>query len=175
MIRASLKWLTMTAASLATLLLAACGPDMADLRQYVEEVKNRKNAQVEPIPQMKQYEAFSYQEGGRRDPFVPTIPQRDSNTANSGLRPDENRNKEPLEEFPIDSLRMVGVVNYEGKQYAMVKAPDSVIHRVTVGDHLGQNYGKITKISESETDLVEIVADGFGGFTERPATLTTAQ
>jgi type IV pilus assembly protein PilP len=67
------------------------------------------------------------------------------------------------------------VVNYEGKQYAMVKAPDSVIHRVTVGDHLGQNYGKITKISESETDLVEIVADGFGGFTERPATLTTAQ
>jgi type IV pilus assembly protein PilP len=158
----------------ATLLLSACGPDMADLRQYVDEVKSRKTSQIEPIPQMKQYEAFAYQEGGRRDPFMPTIPERDRSAGN-GLLPDTNRNKEPLEEFPIDSLRMVGVVNYEGKQYAMVKAPDNVIHRVTIGDHLGQNYGKITKISETEIALVEIVADGFGGFIERPATLASAQ
>lgn len=171
MIRAGARALLIGTAA----LLAACGPDMADLRQYVDEVKARKTAQIPPIPQMKQYEAFAYQEGGRRDPFLPTIPERDRSSAGNGLRPDENRNKEPLEEFPIDSLRMVGVVNYNGRQYAMVKAPDGVIHRVSVGDHLGQNYGKITKISETEIDLVEIIADGFGGFIERQAMLAAAQ
>lgn len=154
------------------LALAGCGPDMADLRQYVDEVKARKTTQIEPIPQMKQYEAFAYQEGGRRDPFAPTVPERDrSNT----LAPDTNRNKEPLEEFPIDSLRMVGTVNYLGRQYAMVKAPDNVIHRVAVGDHLGQNYGKITGITDANVTLTEIIPDGFGGFIERPATLAIAE
>lgn len=160
---------------LLALLLAGCGPDMSDLRQYVDEVKARKTAQIEPIPQMKQYEAFAYQEGGRRDPFMPTLPERERSATGSGPVPDLNRNKEPLEEFPIDSLRMVGRVNYEGRTYAMVKAPDNVIHRVTIGDHLGQNYGKITAISETEIKLAEIIPDGFGGFVERPATLATAQ
>ncbi|MDB5986630.1 MAG: hypothetical protein JWR16_1683 [Nevskia sp.] len=151
-------------------LLSACAPGMSDLEQYVNEVKARKTTQIEPIPQIKQYQAFAYVAGDRRDPFVPTQPARDRGQGNT-LRPDLNRNKEALEEFPLDALKLVGIVTYENRIYAMVKAPDSVIHRVTIGNHIGQNFGTITKITEGEVRLNEIVADGFGGFTERPATL----
>jgi type IV pilus assembly protein PilP len=87
------------------------------------------------------------------------------------VRPDLNRSKEPLEEYPLDGLKLVGAVTYKGREYAMVKAPDGVIHRVTIGDHMGQNYGKITKVSEAAVSLSEIIPDGFGGFAERPSTL----
>lgn len=159
------------AAALGVMLgVSACSPGMSDLEQYVAEVKARKTTQIEPIPQIKQYQAFAYVAGDRRDPFVPTQAPRDRGQ-NNGLRPDLNRNKEALEEFPLDALKLVGIVTYENRIYAMVKAPDSVIHRVTIGNHLGQNFGKITKITEGEVTLSEVVADGFGGFTERPATL----
>ncbi|MGV2481579.1 UNVERIFIED_CONTAM: pilus assembly protein PilP, partial [Salmonella enterica subsp. enterica serovar Weltevreden] len=85
--------------------------------------------------------------------------------------PDLSRNKEPLEEFPIDALRMVGTIDTKGVTYALVKAPDGVVHRVTRNDHLGQNYGRIVGISESEVSLVELVPDGFGGWLERAATI----
>ncbi len=154
--------------------LAGCSDNMDDLRQYVEEVKARKTTQIEAIPPMKPYEAFAYAANGRRDPYTPTQPQRDNNSANS-IRPDPNRAREALEEFPLDALKLVGVVNYKGVIYAMIKAPDAVIHRVSVGNHMGQNFGKITKITEAEVSLTEIVPDGFGGFTERPAALAGAE
>lgn len=149
--------------------LGACSSD-DDLQQYIAQVKARKSSKIEPIPQMKQYEAFTYVAGDRREPFTPSVPSN-----SGGIRPDMNRNREPLEEFPLDALKMVGVIDYNKTQYAMVKAPDGVIHRVTVGNYMGQNFGKITKISESEVDLDEIVPDGFGGFKEQPATLAADQ
>jgi len=162
-------------ASLATtlvvlLLLGACSPRLGDLEQYVNDVKSRKTTQIEPIPQIKQYQAFAYVAGDRRDPFVPTQPTRERGQANT-LRPDLNRNKEALEEFPLDALKLVGIVTYQNRIYAMVKAPDGVIHRVTIGNHMGQNFGTITKITEGIVSLNEIIADGFGGFAERPASL----
>lgn len=167
----SRRSLRSSAALLAlAVLLSACSPGMSDLEQYVNEVKARKTTQIEPIPQIKQYQAFAYVAGDRRDPFAPTQPTRDRGQANT-LRPDLNRNKEALEEFPLDALKLVGIVTYENRIYAMVKAPDNVIHRVTIGNHMGQNFGTITKIAEGAVTLNEIVADGFGGFTERPATL----
>jgi type IV pilus assembly protein PilP len=151
------------------LLLSACSDDMDELRQYAAQVKARKSKQIEPIPQIKQYEAFTYVAGDRRDPFTPTPPQ--SARGNDGLRPDTNRNREALEEFPLDALKMVGLITFNKTTYAMIKAPDGVIHRVTVGNYIGQNFGKITKITDSEVALDEIVPDGFGGFKEQPATL----
>lgn len=148
----------------------ACTSDMDELQQYVAQIKARKSTQIEPIPQIKQYEAFTYVAANRRDPFLPS-----PEASNNGLHPDTNRNREPLEEFPLDSLRMVGVIDYNKVLYALVKAPDNVIHRVTVGNYMGQNFGKIVKISETETDLDEIVPDGFGGFKEQPATLAAEQ
>lgn len=162
---------------LASLLLSACSSSMSDLEVWVAEVKARKTTQIDPIPQMKQYEAYAYVGANRRDPFVssPEARQRGEGGEATALRPDLNRNKEPLEDFPIDALRLVGMVVFAGKTYAMVKAPDSVIHRVTIGDHMGQNYGRINKVTEAEVSLTEIIADGFGGFIERAAALAATE
>lgn len=158
------------AGGLALFGATACTGDMDELEQYVAKVKARKSTQIDPIPQIKQYEAFTYVPGNRRDPFQPS-----PEVNNSGVHPDTNRNREPLEEFPLDSLHMVGVIDYNKVLYALVKAPDNVIHRVTVGNYMGQNFGKIVKITETEIALDEIVPDGFGGFKEQPATLAAEQ
>lgn len=155
-------------------LLAACGGSMSDLEEWVAEVKSRKSTAIEPIPQIKQYEAFTFVPADRRDPFKPIEP-REQQSADSGLRPDINRNKEPLEEFPLDALRMVGTIGALGRTYALIKAPDGVVHRVTIKDHMGLNYGEITQIAETEVTLMELVPDGFGGWVQRPATLALAQ
>lgn len=161
---------------LLVLATSACSSSQEDLQRYVDEVKARKSTQVEPIPQMKQYEAYAYVADDRRDPFMPTLAQRNRGAGDpAAVRPDLNRNKEALEEFPLDALRLVGEVAFNGKLYAMVKAPDGVIHRVTLGDHMGQNYGRITKVTEAEVLLTEIIPDGFGGFSERPASLAAAE
>jgi type IV pilus assembly protein PilP len=158
--------LTLIAATM-TLALSACGKGTGDLEAWVAEVKTRKPAPIEPIPQMKQYEAFTYNGASKRDPFTAPKPQQ----AADAPRPDLNRNREPLEEFPIDALRMIGTINSRGVTYALVKAPDKVVHRVTLKNHLGQNYGEIVSISETEIGLLELVPDGFGGWVQRPATL----
>jgi len=156
---------------LSGLLLAACGKGTDDLENWVTEVKARKATPIEPIPQMRQYEAFLYQAAGRRDPFeAPKAP-----SVSSAARPDMNRNKEPLEEFPIDALRMVGTIDSKGVVYALIKAPDGVVHRVSVKNHLGQNYGQIVGITESEISLLELVPDGFGGWVQRRASLALTQ
>lgn len=161
---------------LTLLSLTACSGSMGDLEQRVSAVKAQKSRAIEPIPQIKQYEAFTYDPADRRDPFAPVVPKRNPNGFDSnGLKPDLNRNKEPLEEFPLDALAMVGIIESGGKTYAMVRAPDKVIHRVLVKNHLGQNYGEITAISESEIQISEIVPDGFGGWMQRPASLALSQ
>lgn len=153
--------------------LAGCGGDMQDLQQRVAEVKARKSEQIEPIPPIKQAEAFEYVAGVRRDPFQRAEPE--PGAASHGPRPDLNRPREALEEFPLDALRMQGVIEAAGVVYALVKAPDGVIHRVAVGHHIGQNYGRIKAINESEITLAELVPDGFGGWVSRPATLALAE
>lgn len=159
---------------IATFGLCACGGGMEDLEQKVAEVKSRKSQQIEPVPQIKQFEPFAYVPGDRRDPFQQAQPEQDGSVA-GGPRPDLNRPREPLEEFPLDALRMQGVIETPAAVFALVKAPDGVIHRVGVGNHMGQNYGQIKAIQESEISLAEIVPDGFGGWVSRPATLALAE
>jgi type IV pilus assembly protein PilP len=167
------------ALGLATLALAACGQSMDDLEDYAREVKSRTTKNIEPVPQPKPYEPYVYEAGDRRDPFVPLLQSRDETLASAGgagaVRPDIDRPKEPLEDFPLDSLRMVGTITMQKRAFALIKAPDAIVHRVSVGDHLGQNFGKITGISETEISLVEIIPDGFGGWTNRPATVALVQ
>ncbi len=170
---AQLNKLRPIALLLSVVMLSACGKGLKDLEAWVSEVKARPPTPIEPIPQMKQYEAFTYEAAGRRDPFASIEPSRQA--SNSSVRPDLNRNKEPLEEFPLDGLRMVGTVDTKGKVFVLIKAPDGVVHRVTVKNHMGQNYGEIVSISEAEVGLMELVADGFGGWIQRPASLTLAE
>ena len=159
-------------------LLSACSSDMSDLEDYALEVKSRKSRAIDPIPQPKPYEPFVYEPGDRRDPFLPVLQSREDALAAAGtgaLRPDLDRPKEPLEEFALDGLRMVGTITMQKRAYALIKAPDAVVHRVTVGDHLGQNFGKITGISENEVVLMEIIQDGFGGWMQRPASIALVE
>lgn len=152
------------------LLAAGCGQDKTDLADFVAQVKARPAAPIEPIPEIAPYTPYTYRADDRRTPFTPTTPRREV-TSNSDIAPDSNRARDPLEAFPLDALRMVGTISRAGVTYGLIQAPDNVIHRVRPGDHLGQNDGQIDAVSESGVVLTEIVADGLGGYTRRPATI----
>lgn len=162
------------------LAISGCGSDMSDLSQFVQEAKSAKRRPLPKLPELKPHETFTYRDSGLRDPFEvisfnQAQPGSEQQRSTSKLRPDESRPKEPLESFPLDSLRMVGVLEQQGSTWALVRATDGTIHRVRQGNYLGQNYGKITQINENEVDLVEIVPDGLGGYVERHAALALSE
>lgn len=163
------------------LTLTGCGgSNTEDLQQFVADVRNRQPTKIEPLPEFKPYETFLYQAGDLRSPFDPgaggQAEQALAGTgSNNGLRPDSNRPREPLEEFPLDTLRMVGTLSQQGQSWGLVLANDGTIHRVQPGNYLGQNHGKIKQISEFEIELLEIVPDGLGGWMERPASLALSE
>jgi type IV pilus assembly protein PilP len=95
-----------------------------------------------------------------------------SNNPNAVQGPDPNRPPEILEQFPLDTLSMVGTMSDQRASYGLVQTTDGLVHRVTVGDHMGQNYGRIVSITDSEIRLVEIISDGLGGYLERPAAIS---
>jgi type IV pilus assembly protein PilP len=151
-----------------------CGGEQDDLRQYIETVKARKTRDIEPIPQIKPHETFLYVEASRRDPFA-NVAKPKAISGEIGALIDPRRNREPLEEFPLDALRLVGTLRISGQDFALIRDPTGVVHRVTHGNYLGQNYGKITGIAETEVNLREIVPDGFGGYLERQALIAASQ
>lgn len=160
------------------LLLAGCGGNMSDLRSYVARIKARKVTQIPPVPTAKPYQPFTYNPGDRRDPFMPERGPQDqvaAPTPGNGLHPDFNRPKQPLQAYPLDALHMVGTIDFNNTVYAMILAPDGVIHRVRLGEYMGQNYGKVVKITDGEVDLAEIVPDGFGGWKRRSASISLAK
>ncbi len=159
-------------AAVASLGLAACGGDMDDLDTYINDVKSRPGGRIEPLPEITPYEVFAYvaDAEGLRSPFVPDSPQI-TQTADNGTRPDPERSREFLEQFPLDTLRMVGTLRLDETDYGLVQDSDGLIHRVTPGNYLGQNDGRIVGISESRIELIEIISDGIGGYLEREASI----
>ena len=153
--------------------LTACGADMDELDTYINKVKATPGGRIEPLPEITPYEMFVYvaDEQGIRSPFVPDTPQA-SGSAAGGTRPDPDRIREFLEDFPLDTLRMVGTLNIGETLYGLLQTSDGLIHRVVPGNYLGQNDGRITDISESEITLVEIISDGIGGYIERDAAVS---
>lgn len=149
--------------------------DMSDLHSYVEQVKSKKTGRIEPLPEIQVYETHSYSAGDLRSPFVKPIDketeEQQAIAAVNGISPDLNRPKELLEDYPLDSLRMVGTLERLQTVWAIVQASDGTIHRVISGNYMGQNHGKIQRISESSIELVEIVPDGQGGWQEREAAI----
>ena len=168
----STRWL---AAAVAATALSACGGADDDLRQYIDEIKAKPGGRIEPLPQIQPAPTFVYEQAVRRSPFVPDTPQRRvSNDPNAVDGPDANRAREFLEQFPLDTLKMVGTLGDRRASFGLVQASDGLVHRVSVGNHLGQNYGRIVAISDSEIQLVEIIPDGLGGYLERPAAIALA-
>jgi type IV pilus assembly protein PilP len=160
--------------ALLALGLAACGSDMDDLDSYINEIKAKPGGRIEPLPEITPYEIFTYvaDAEGVRSPFVPDTPQASKSGAAGGVIVDENRSPEFLEGFPLDTLRMVGTLFIGDTMYGLVQTSDGLIHRVVPGNYMGQNYGRITDISESEVELVEIISDGIGGYIERDAAVS---
>jgi len=159
----------------AALVLAGCTRGMSDLRAWVAQEKAKKGAPIPPLPVIKTFETFKYDDQDRRDPFSPSTTELQNSSANSGPRPDANRAREPLEMFALDSLKMVGSVGVGPQMEVLIKDPGGVIHRVHVGEYMGQNYGHITAISEDHVDLVELVSNGNGGWMERPASIALGE
>jgi len=151
-------------------LVAGCGSDKQALAPYVAAIQSRPAAPIEPIPQIASYTPYTYRAEDRRSPFTPTTPER-SAQSNSGVTPDTNRPREPLESYSLDALRMVGTITRGGTTYALISAPDNIVHRVRRGNHAGQNDGEIDAVSDSGIVLTEIVPDGAGGYARRPATI----
>jgi type IV pilus assembly protein PilP len=178
------------ARALATLLivcvpLAGCGGgSMADLRSYVAEVKTRKGSRIEELPPIEPYVVYTYPCDGAvqcADPFEPFYlepprpPEAEGQVASNGLSPNFDRNREELESYPLDGLRMMGTLEKDEQFWGILRDPDAIIHRVQVGNYIGQNHGKITNISEDRIQLLEIIPDGRGGWEERTAEIALAE
>jgi type IV pilus assembly protein PilP len=153
--------------------LGGCSDNMDELNSKVAEIKARPGGRIEPLPEVKPYETFTYAAANMRSPFVAGMPA--SASAATGVRPDQNRPREFLEQFSLDTLKMVGTLRLGGRTYGLVQTRDGLVHRVLPGNHLGQADGRITGIEEGRISLIEIVPDGMGGFIERPAALALSE
>lgn len=152
--------------------LASCSQDISDLQTFISQTKSAHVGSVQPIPQFKPYESFSYSAAELRDPFVATIDLDDDETTKTSLlNPDSTRPKQPLEDFPLDTLSMVGTLEQNTQRWGLIKDPKDIVHRVQLGHYMGQSEGRIIEINESAIYLVEIVPDGIGGYIERDASI----
>jgi type IV pilus assembly protein PilP len=162
--------------ALSVVLSGCSSSSMTDLMEYVDSVKAKPAGRIAPLPEFKTYETYAYSSSSLRDPFVMFEDEAEivqpSATPGGGLRPDLSRHKETLEQYPLDTLKFVGQLEKDGNKWAIVTSPDSLVHRVKVGNHIGKNYGKITAVMEDKIIIRELVPDGMGGWIEREAGLS---
>ena len=167
-----MKGLAGAALIVICLVLTGCSDEPhSDLRQFVKESENLPHGRIPPLPEVKPYEPFTYTAHDLVDPFKPRKIEPPKGSAGGGLAPDLNRRREPLEAYPLESLRMVGTLEQKKQIYALVRAPDNTLYRVRSGNHLGQNFGRIVQISESSIKLKELVQDGGGNWEEKEQVL----
>lgn len=161
-----------------TVVLSACSDTrQTELENWISEQKSQIKPKVPPISEPKKFSPQAYSQDGSMEPFSPqkltqALRQEATKaTANAALiAPELNRRKEPLENHPLDTMRMVGSLNKSGQLVALIKI-DNLLYQVKTGNYLGQNYGKINKITETELVLREIVQDAAGEWIERSASL----
>ncbi|WP_290697780.1 pilus assembly protein PilP [Amphritea sp.] len=164
---------------LVPFLLGGCVwiEDVSDLRSFVAQEKQKKTIRVEPLPEFESYHSFVYEGASMRSPFKPLVSiinfendEEASVTGNSGLTPDVDREKAYLETFSLDNLAMVGSINMNGddSRWALIKDKKGEVHRVSVGDYMGLDYGKVIAVNSDNVELLEIVTNGRGGWMKRP-------
>jgi type IV pilus assembly protein PilP len=158
----------------AATLLAGCEPENQELQAWMEQQRREVRPQVQPLAAPKKFDPVPYANALQADPFstqkLSVAIKQETKQPNSLLAAQLNRRKEPLESFPLDNMTMVGSVSKAGRPFALLKV-DALLYQVKLGDYLGQNYGRITRITETEVALREIVQDAVGEWTERPAAL----
>lgn len=165
------RWLVLVSAAA---MLSGCGGDIDELRQWMEQQRRDTKATVTPLLPPKKFLPQPYESGAGVDPFSPqklsVAIKQEAAQPNSLLTAEISRRKEPLEAYPLDTMSMVGSLTREGKRYALLRV-DSLLYQVKAGDYLGQNFGRITKINETEITLREVVQDAAGEWIERTSTL----
>jgi len=156
-------------------MLSGCGDGgVQELKQWMDEVQRQTPVSVQKLTEPKKFAPFTYAGKEELDPFNPAklsaaLAKMQAN-AGGGIKPDLERRKEPLESFPLDSIKMVGTLEKPGLSYALLQV-DKTVFQAKVGNYIGQNFGMITKITDSEVELTEIVRDAAGEWTERKAKL----
>jgi type IV pilus assembly protein PilP len=158
----------------AGLVLTGCGAEQGELSQWMDQQKREVKPNVQPLSAPKKFNPQAYAALGGVEPFsnqkLTVALKQEARQPNSLLAAEVNRRKEPLEAYPLDSMSMVGSVVKAGHPYALLRV-DNLLYQVKAGDYLGQNYGKITKISETDVSLREIVQDAAGEWIERNSAL----
>jgi type IV pilus assembly protein PilP len=169
-----MRALPRTCTLLVIALLAGCSADHDELRAWMEQQRREAKPSVKPLQAPKKFDPQPYNSAQSVEPFssqkLTVALKQEARQPNSIMAAELNRRKEPLEAYPLDSMSMVGSVNKQGQPYALLRV-DNLLYQVKLGDHLGQNYGLITKIAETEVVLRELVMDSGGEMIERPATL----
>lgn len=158
---------------LISLMLTACERGTSDLQRWVEDEGQRPGQAIDPIPPVTVAEVVAYEAFDLRDPFqrrtaaaeVDELAELDE--VADGLRPDPNRRREFLEGFPLDTLSMVGTLQIDGVDYALIRDNENVIHRVRAGNFLGRNHGEIQLVTPNRVELRELTQDGRGVWSER--------
>ncbi len=151
--------------------LAACGGSEGDdLDRYMRDAANDLKPKIKPLPEVKPYLALQYNADGILvDPFR----ARKALSKSGVLQPNLNRPKEPMEAYPLESLKYVGLLSKNKLTYALLKTPDNAVQQVKLGNYVGQNFGRVTEVTDSEVVLKEIVQDDLSGdWVERTSTLT---
>ena len=156
---------------LVAVALPACDRGMNDLQRWVEEERQRPGEPIEPIPPVATAEVVSYEAFDLRDPFQRQPSRAEEDLVEAGVgtgpRPDPDRRREFLEGFPLDTLNMVGTLRMDDIDYALIRDNENVVHRVSEGNFLGRNHGRIERVLSTRVELRELVQDGRGGWSER--------
>ncbi|SHE62765.1 type IV pilus assembly protein PilP [Modicisalibacter ilicicola DSM 19980] len=159
--------------SLLALMLVGCSDsDLPTLERQLAELRARPTGQVAPLPEAPEYRPVTYDQAAGRSPFVPERPEPEQATVDdSSLTPDFERRKEPLEAYALESLTLLGTLRIDDRASVLVRDPEGEVHRLHPGEHLGTDFGRITRIDERSVQLMEIVPNGQGGWIERSRTI----
>lgn len=164
----------LAAAALVALMLVGCTGEQDELQQWTDQQKREVKPSVQPLSPPKKFDPQPYMALTGVEPFstqkLTVALKQEARQPNSLLAAEINRRKEPLEAYPLDSMSMVGSVAKQGRPYALLRV-DNLLYQVKLGDYIGQNYGKITKITETDISLREIVQDAAGEWIERTSAL----
>ncbi|MFK7731063.1 MAG: pilus assembly protein PilP [Pseudomonadales bacterium] len=164
--------------AVALVILQACGSggQYADLDNYMAQSKQEAatRGSIDPIPAFRPYQAFTYSATAMRAPFDVPIDVKEllsMSGPSSDVKPDDNRTKEYLERYNLEGLQMVGSLEQRGQLWVLMDDQNGLVHRVTVGNFMGRNHGRIVEVSESQVSVVEIVSSGESSWIERPRTI----
>jgi type IV pilus assembly protein PilP len=161
----------------ATLTLAGCGgEEFQDIKDFVRDSGADMRGKVPPPPEVKPYEPFSYDNAtGIPDPFKPHKSEVKNANHSGQNQPNLDRPKEELEEFPLETLKMVGYLQQTNVGYGVLRSADGKLHRIKAGNYIGTNFGQVISVSDSEIKIKEMVQDSAGDWSERESSLQLVQ